>query len=111
MSETIQKVVNPHMRVLILDEETTSIPRTLGITEEREKELDELTKTALIDEPTYTDTFAAISKQVNHANELAYCMFHVGSHAGRMKAQEAMGGLLEALVKSTGGSSKNSSEE
>lgn len=111
MSETIEKVVNPHLRVLILDDESQSIPRTLGITEEREKELDELTKAALIEEPTYTDTFATISKHVNHANELAYCMFHVGSNAGRMKAQEAVGGLLEALTKATGRSSENKSEE
>ena len=71
MSETIQKVVNPHLRVLILDEETTSIPRTLGITEEREKELDELIKDSLLNDETYTDSFVTISKNVRHANELS----------------------------------------
>ncbi len=98
--------INPHLRVLILDDETESLPRTLGITEEREKELDVLTKKSFEDYNTFTDTFAEISKNVRHANELVYCVFHVGSIAGRGKTLQ----MLEetGLGKLFGGSSRRS---
>lgn len=98
--------INPHLRVLILDDETESLPRTLGITEEREKELDVLTKRSFEDYNTFTDTFAEISKNVRHANELVYCVFHVGSIAGRGKTLQ----MLEetGLGKLFGGSSRRS---
>jgi len=97
--------INPHLRVLILDDETESLPRTLGITEEREKELDVLTKKSFEDYNTFTDTFAEISKNVRHANELVYCIFHVGSIAGRGKTLQMLDGGIGKLL---GGSSRRS---
>lgn len=110
MSETIQKVVNPHLRVLILDEETSSIPRTLGISEEREKELDELIKDSLLNDETYTDSFVTISKKVRHANEFAYCIFHAGSHAQKGREAKGMIEVIEAMMKAKGGSEGKSEE-
>jgi len=103
--------INPHLRVLILDDETESLPRTLGITEEREKELDDLTKRSFEGYNTFTDTFAEISKNVRHANELVYCVFHVGSIAGRGKTlkmldESGIGKLLGGLA----GRSRNSED-
>lgn len=101
MSETVTAptvVGNPHLRVIVVDDESTKIPEVLGISPEREQELDYLIKTCFEEEDTLTDTFAAISKGVKHANELAYCIFHVGANIGRQKAiQDNLGGLLNGL--------------
>lgn len=76
---------NPYLKVIIIDDESDSIPEVLGITKERELELDKLIQECGEREKTITDIFASVSKSVRHANELAYCIFHVGSHMGRSK--------------------------
>ena len=85
MSEDTSNVVrgNPHVRIIIVDDESDKIPRVLGISEEREIELDELIKVIHNDSETITDSMANISKVLKHANELAYCIFHLGAHVGR----------------------------
>ena len=77
---------NPNLRVIIVDDNSEKIPETLGITPEREIELDEITKKAHQDFDTITDSMVEISKKVKHANELAYCIFHIGANIGRAKA-------------------------
>jgi hypothetical protein len=115
MSEVVEAAVtvavNPHLRVLILDDETDSLPRTLGITEEREKELDELTKTAYKDHKTFTDSFVDISKNVRHANEFAYCIFHMGSFCGRGRALSELGDLSKLLDLAGRSKSSDDSED
>ena len=101
MSETVTTPVvvgNPHLRIILVDDESTKIPVVLGISPEREEELDHFIKKCFEEEDTITDTFAAISKGVKHANELAYCIFHVGANVGRQKAlHDKLGGLLSGL--------------
>lgn len=102
--------INPHLRVLILDDDTESLPRTLGITEEREKELDQLTERTFKASDTFTDTFADISKEVRHANELVYCIFHVGSMAGRAKAMSMLSESGIGKLMGLGGKPKKSED-
>lgn len=103
--------INPHLRVLILDDETESLPRTLGITEEREKELDALTTRAFKDHDTFTDGFVEISKNVRHANELTYCIFHMGSFAGKQRAiNELTKGTIGKLLGGLSSKSEDSED-
>lgn len=89
---------NPHMLVILVDDTSTKIPAVLGITPEREEELDILTKEKFESENTITDTMAELSKYLKHANELAYCMFHIGANVGRSKAMDSrLAGLLGKL--------------
>jgi hypothetical protein len=103
MSEDVQEVVkgNPHLRVILVDDELETIPAVLGISSEREKELDELVKKIHNESQTITDTFVEISKRMKHANELAYCLFHVGAHIGRAYSlkEELMGHFRDASGK------------
>ena len=113
MSEITAKsaVGNPHLRVILVDDESTKITEVLGITPEREKELDDLIKEKFEQEDTITDTMSEISKYLKHANELAYCMFHIGAHIGRSKAMEGgVHGLLERLRKGMSGDSSTSED-
>ena len=91
------------LRVVIIDDESDRIPEVLGLDPEREKELDELTELCMKNCKTITDTIAEISKSIKHANELAYCVFHVGANVGRSKTEaEQLGGLLGLLGKLKG---------
>lgn len=91
------------LRVVIIDDESDRIPEVLGLDPEREKELDELTEFCMRNCKTITDTIAEISKSVNHANELAYCVFHVGANVGKSKAEaENLSGLAALLKRATG---------
>lgn len=106
MSEDTKEIVkgNPHLRVIIVDDESKQIPETLGITPERENELDQITKKAHEEFDTITDTMVEISKNVRHANELAYCIFHIGANTGR--AHAIMNDLDKLLSKITDGKEK-----
>ena len=107
MSEDVQEVVkgNPHLRVILVDDELETIPAVLGISSEREKELDELVKKIHNESQTITDTFVEISKRMKHANELAYCLFHVGAHIGRAHS------IKETLMSHFKGQSDESEKE
>lgn len=107
MAEEVKGRGNPNLRVIIVDDESRKIPDTLGITPERENELDEMTKKAFEDFDSITDTMVEISKNVKHANELAYCIFHVGANVGRAKAvNEELSKLLSELPGISGGKKK-----
>jgi len=100
MSENVTKTVkgNPHMRVILIDNESTKIPGVLGISPEREKELDDIVANAWKEGATITDSMELLSKGLMHANELAFCTFHLGAHVGRTKAmQDKFEGLLGGL--------------
>lgn len=101
MSETVSTPIvkgNPNLRVILIDTEAKKIPEVLGISPERELELDEIVKKSYQDHDTITDTMEAASRNLLHANEFSYVMFHLGAHVGRAKAmQDNLGGLLGAL--------------
>lgn len=104
MAEEVKGRGNPNLRIIIVDDESTKIPETLGITPERENELDEMTKKAHNDFDTITDSMVEISKNVRHANELAYCIFHIGANIGRAKAvNEELAKILSEFPNLPGG--------
>lgn len=78
-------VGNPHLRVIIIDDESERIPDVLGITPEREKEIDKILSNGFEKCDTITDVLACVSKSCKHANELAYAVFHVGAFMGKQK--------------------------
>lgn len=104
--------INASLRVIIIDDESDKISDVLGITPEREEELQDLVKsTYKTEESTITDNFVEISKQCKHANELAYTIFHLGAHVGKGRAikelaESGIGSLLATL-----GSKINRSQE
>lgn len=94
--------MNASLRVILIDDESTNIARVLGISEEREDQLEEIVKSVYEKEDsTITDNLVEISKHCRHANELAYCCFHVGAHVGQGRAVKKftqMNGGLEGLL-------------
>lgn len=89
MSETNVQKGNPHVRILILDDTSHHIPTVLGITEERTKELENILKEEWKTKNSITETMEKISEQVMQANELAYCIFHLGAHVGNLTAMKS----------------------
>ena len=110
--------MNASLRVIIIDDESSNIGKVLGISDEREDQLQDIVKAAFEgDDTTITDNLAEISKHCKHANELAFCSFHLGAHIGKGKALEVlmkdngpMGGLLSALKELRSGSGKSNIE-
>lgn len=104
--------INASLRVIIIDDESDKIPEVLGITPEREQELNDLVQSTYeTEDSTITDNFVEISKQCKHANELAYAIFHLGAHVGKGRAvkklaESGIGSLLATL-----GSKINRSQE
>ena len=114
MAEEAKGRGNPNLRVIIVDDESDKIPQTLGITEAREKELDILIKQYVEDTNTITDLMVEISRIVRHANELAYCVFHIGAYVGRAAAmKKELSSLLEQMQRGgfAGGFAKDPDEE
>lgn len=72
------------LEVEVLNEGTDSIPEALGISDERDKELQKITTEAFIEEETITGAMVKISEEVIHPNELAYCCFKMGAMRERM---------------------------
>ena len=96
MSETNVQKGNPHVRVLILDDTSSNIPTVLGITEERTKELENALIKAWTEKESVTSIMEEISKHVMHANELTYCIFHLGCHTGNLASKkETLENLLD----------------
>lgn len=107
-------VGSPHLRVMLIDNDSNRIPEVLGITEEREEELDAIIKKYVEDKGTITDSIEAISRYVKHANEFAYCMFHVGANVGRsVTLRDTIKGDLSSLLDrlSRGGDDSPKSED
>ena len=102
METTNEKVPvkgNPNLRVFILDDNTSKMDATLGITDERSDELIEIVKQCHENSETHTDSFVEISKAALHANELVYMMFQYGAHVGANRvASEMKSGSLQGLL-------------
>ena len=114
MSETNDvksKTLNTFLKVIIIDDESDQIPTVLGITPEREKELEDIVRIVWkTEKTTITDNFVEISKQCKHANELTYCIYHYGAGVGKSSAvKEFMGGKIESYLKNL--SSEENSDE
>lgn len=102
--------MNASLRVIVIDDESTNIARVLGISEEREDQLEKIIQEIYrVEDSTITDSFVEISKNCRHANELAYCCFHVGVHNGKNHVLKALSedGLTGLLAKALGSSKKN----
>jgi len=114
MTESTVKVQgNTNLRVIIVDDESNQIPAVLGITPEREQELDKIIQECYEGYDTITDTIAEMSKRMKHANELAFCAFHIGAHVARSKIMGDKVQSMEEMVKKMlrGGSTGNKSNE
>lgn len=110
--------MNASLRVIVIDDESTTIARVLGISEEREDELEEIIKEIYhVEDSTITDNFVEISKHCKHANELAFCCFHVGAHTGKnrtlskLSGDDGLGGMLLEALKAARNSAKGNSSE
>lgn len=73
----------PVAPVIIVDDNREDISGTLGITEERDKELTAIIEKAWRNHKTITDTMVEISQMVKHQNELVWCIFHLGANVSR----------------------------
>jgi hypothetical protein len=114
MSETNDvktKTLNTFLKVIIIDDESDQIPTVLGITPEREKELEDIVRIVWkTEKTTITDNFVEISKQCKHANELTYCIYHLGAQVGKSTAaKEFMEGKIGSYLKNL--SSEENSDE
>ena len=103
------------MKVTVIDDRTESIALGLGITPEREKELDGILQAEFEiqwneaekgkdgdERGGITGTMERFTKYARHPNESAYLIFHLGAHVGKIKALGdvgPMGILLAALGK------------
>lgn len=67
----------------------------LGITKQREAEIDELMDKCHGETETYSDAIAAASQALKNANELAYISFHLGAFA---ESQRTKHDLLKKLM-------------
>jgi hypothetical protein len=67
----------------------------LGIATEREARIDELMDKYHAETTTYPDAIAAISAELENANELAYASFHLGAFA---ESQRSKHELLQKLL-------------
>ena len=67
----------------------------LSITKDREAEIDDLMDKYHGETDTYPDALAAISQDLNNANELAYVSFHLGAFA---ESQRTKHELLNKLL-------------
>ncbi len=90
------------MKIKIIDPENECIAAALGISPEREKELDELIEadTRRIMESVaqkgkegVTEQLERLSGYSNHVNETAYICFTVGTVLGKLQAMSDMGPL------------------
>jgi len=73
------------VKVVIVDDNATTITGTLGITQERQIFLKNLIDSCFEKHDTVTDMMVYVSNGVVHPNELAYCVYHIGSNVGKNK--------------------------
>lgn len=99
------------MKIKTIAPEEQNIALALGISKERERELDELlyadlsriTKGVLGKDETpesVTDQMERLTQYCNHPNETAYVCFSIGAKVGQLKALSDMGplGLIGMLM-------------
>lgn len=75
--------------------ETGTFAQAVGISTERETQLDELMDKYHHETGTYPDALAVISAELESANELAYVSFHLGAFA---ESQRTKQDLLRKLL-------------
>lgn len=71
------------LNVLII-EDSNNLPTSLGITEERSDAINDILRNAFNSSDTITEVMVKVSKQVTHANELSYAMFHLGGYVDKL---------------------------
>lgn len=77
---------NPYLKIIIIDDESTKIAATLGITDERYNELCDIAKDTWNSSTTITDAMSKASVYAKHANELAVICFTFGTICQSQKA-------------------------
>ena len=91
-----------YLTVKIINDDDESITGTLGITDERKKELYALTKDGIENSENITSIFTDISTQITHPNELAFVCFLVGFKLGKEEA-DPFQSIIGAIIKGNNG--------
>lgn len=84
------------LKVTVIKTNVEHVHEALGISDERNHEISELTKKLLFDKKGVGDNLASISEHVDNANEFALAIFNYASNLGRVSS---MSGLLCGLLK------------
>lgn len=88
--------MNNTLTVTAVPTEDERFAGALGISKEREEQIDELMDKCHGETDTYPDAIAAISETLISANELAYACFHLGAFAESQRSKhELLHKLLE----------------
>lgn len=88
--------MNNKIIVTVTAAASETFARALGITIEREVQIDELMDQCHAQTHSYPDAIAAISTGLENANELAYASFYLGSFAeSQRRRYELLWKLLE----------------
>lgn len=83
------------LRVYCIDPDTNKFNLSLGISDERAKELVHKAKSIWKTEETISGALEKISAIVKNANELAYISFHQGDNRGVGKVEHVIAKLLD----------------
>lgn len=78
------------VKVTALQVGSESFAEALGISPEREAQIDEIMDECHGNTDTYPDAIAAISERLNNVNELAYASFHLGAFAESRRAKNEL---------------------
>ena len=97
MSEGLRPL-NEQIFVPIADTTIENLARALGVSEEREKELDYIADKANDDTDNYADCISKISNECANAAELAYSVFYVGAYAENQRQRVARLETLSSLL-------------
>ena len=83
------------LRVYCVDPDSRKFNLSLGISEERSKELSEKAKEIWNNTETISEALEKISMICKNANELSYISFYRGDNAGISKVEDVIKHLLE----------------
>lgn len=82
--------MNKDILVTAIPSPDETFARALNISKEREAEIDNIINKCHSETDTYPDAIAAVSKELNNANELAYVSFHLGAFAGSLQIKHEL---------------------
>lgn len=82
--------MNNLITVQAVETEDESFARAMNITEKRETQIDTIMDRCHSETSTYPDAIAAISLELNNANELAYACFHLGAFAESQRTKHQL---------------------
>jgi len=85
--------------VHVIDSETDLMTVSLGITEERAKELQKLTQIEYIKADRLTQAMSELSKLIKHANELFYCSVLIADIHSQREKEHMMRHILSQMGK------------